>query len=238
MAFDVKRNSPLLRLGLLCVGAVVLVSVPVIVRHQLDVEWSMESLRLFIQDLGWWRAPLFISVITFRFLFLIPSGLLLTAAGVLFGPLEGTLYAGIGLFFAALWKFGLVNAVGRRVVLSQLPVRMEARINALAKKRTSAATLAAITGYPFIPKHVFHFAAALGGMGFLAYASAVLFGSFLRAGLFANLGDSLYSGEGIVGLAFVFISLLVLPWVVPSSRRWLLTNSTTRNIQRERINQT
>jgi len=210
------------RLLLLVVLMVLLIVLSVYIRGHLDIEWSMDSLRLFVQSLGVWGPLAYIGILVFRFLFLIPSGLLLMAAGILFGPVYGALYAVLGLFGSALWKYAMLGIVGQNILVRQLPESLQAWLAAAVTRKSSAWALAGISAYPFLPKHVFQFAAILSGMRLAAYASATFAGSFIRAGIFALAGDALYSGVGILTVSAVLIILLGAPMCVAPWRRWML----------------
>ncbi len=201
---------------------IVLLFLSILIRGQLNIEWSLESLRAFVGKLGVWGPITFIGILTFRFLFLIPTGLLLLAGGVIFGPVYGTLYAGLGMFFSGLLKYGFVAIVGRKAFLSVLPARMQAWVGKLAQGRMSAWALGGFCAYPFFPKHIFQYAAILSGMDLPRYVVAVLAGSLVQSFLFANLGEAIYSGAGIALSAGLLLSAIILPLAVPSWRRWML----------------
>jgi uncharacterized membrane protein YdjX (TVP38/TMEM64 family) len=215
----------------LSLGAVVLglVGVSIIIRTQLKIEWNLESLRNFVQGLGVWGALAFIGILTFRFLFLIPTGLLLLAGGAIFGPVYGTLYAGFGMFLSGMLKFALIAILGRDQVLSTLPPKVQAWVRKLAQGRMSAWALFGICAYPFFPKHVFQYAAILSGMRLFRFIVAVLFGCMVQAFLFANIGQALYSGAGIALSSGLLILSVILPLSVPSWRRWMLTSLQSRS---------
>ncbi len=194
----------------------------VLIRGHLDIDWSVESLRTFVQSLGVWGPLAYIGILTFRFVFLIPTGLLLLASGIMFGPVYGTLYAGLGMFGSGLLKYGAVQILGRDVMLDKLPARLQAWVKDMARRKMSAWALVGVCAYPFFPKHVFQFAAILSGMRLRIYAPAVLMGSFVRAAIFANVGEAIYSGSGLIAATAILIAGLVLPMCVPPWRRWML----------------
>jgi uncharacterized membrane protein YdjX (TVP38/TMEM64 family) len=210
----------------LLLGAVVLglLGLSIIIRTQLKIEWNLESLRAFVQSLGIWGALAFIGILTFRFLFLIPTGLLLLAGGAIFGPVYGTLYAGFGMFLSGMLKFALIAILGRDKVLGTLPPKVQAWVRKLAQGRMSAWALFGICAYPFFPKHVFQYAAILSGMGLFRFGVAVLLGCLVQAFLFANIGQALYSGAGIALSSGLLLISIVLPLSVPSWRLWMLTS--------------
>lgn len=213
---------PVYRWLLLAGMMIGLLLLSILIRGQLNIEWSLESLREFVGKLGIWGPIAFIGILTFRFLFLIPTGLLLLAGGVIFGPVYGTLYAGLGMFCSGMLKYGFVAIVGRKAFLSVLPSGMQAWVGKLAQGRMSAWALGGFCAYPFFPKHVFQYAAILSGMDLPRYVVAVLAGSLVQAFLFANLGEAIYSGAGIALSAGLLLSAIILPLAVPSWRRWML----------------
>lgn len=202
--------------------ALTLLLLSILIRGHLDIEWSVESLRTFVQSLEVWGPLAYIGILTFRFVFLIPTGLLLLASGIMFGPVYGTLYAGLGMFGSGLLKYGAVQIVGRDVMLDRLPARLQIWVKDMARRKMSAWALAGVCAYPFFPKHVFQFAAILSGMRLRIYAPAVLMGSFVRAAIFANVGEAIYSGTGLIAATAILIAGLVLPMCVPPWRRWML----------------
>jgi len=222
---------PVYRWLLLAGVMILLLSLSVLIRGQLDIEWSLESLRGFVGKLGVWGPIAFIGILTFRFLFLIPTGLLLLAGGVIFGPVYGTLYAGLGMFFSGMLKYGFLAIVGRKAFLSVLPARLQVWVGKLAQGRMSAWALGGFCAYPFFPKHVFQYAAILSGMDLPRYVVAVLAGSLVQSFLFANLGEAIYSGAGIALSAGLLLSAIVLPLAVPSWRRWMLAPLRSRTVK-------
>jgi uncharacterized membrane protein YdjX (TVP38/TMEM64 family) len=215
---------PLYRWLLLCGIVLGLVGVSMVIRTQLRIDWNLDSLRAFVQGLGIWGALAFIGILTFRFLFLIPTGLLLLAGGAIFGPVYGTLYAGLGMFLSGMLKFGLVAILGRDKVLSTLPPKVQSWVRKLAQGRMSAWALFGICAYPFFPKHVFQYAAILSGMSLLRFIVAVLFGCMVQAFLFANIGQALYSGAGIALSSSILLISILVPLCVPAWRRWMLAS--------------
>lgn len=212
---------------LLAVVLASLVAVSVIIRDRLDLEWNVESVRAFIVGLGPWGPIAFIGVLTFRFLFLIPTELLLIAAGVLFGAVLGTWYASLGLLGSGILKIILVRIVGRRAILAQVPGRVRAFVESAAQKRLSAWALFGGCAYPFLPKHFFQLASILSNMDLRAYLAAVFAGGAIQAAVFAWLGHAVMSGAGIATSAALLLAALILPMAYPPTRRWLLAPFTT-----------
>jgi uncharacterized membrane protein YdjX (TVP38/TMEM64 family) len=193
-----------------------------VVRERLNLEWNVESLRRFVQSLGLWGPLAYIAILTLRFIVLIPTSILLLAAGMMFGPVYGTLYAGIGLFGSGMWKYGLASIVGRDVMLAQLPERLQQWVRRVAEQKMSAWALAGVCAYPFFPKQIFQFAAILSGMSLIVYVAAITIGGFIQAAIFANIGEAIYSGAGLATATGLFVAALLIPLIVPSWRRWML----------------
>jgi uncharacterized membrane protein YdjX (TVP38/TMEM64 family) len=81
-------------------------------RADLGFEWSAQSVQAFVLGLGL-KAPLiFVGLVTFRQFFFLPSGMVLTAGGLLFGAALGTLLGGMGIVLSALLLFFLARGMG------------------------------------------------------------------------------------------------------------------------------
>ena len=194
----------------------------VFVRDALALEWSVASLRELVGRAGWWGPLFYIGVLTFRFAVLVPSSILLTAAGICFGAVPGALYATVGLTLSSLLKYAIASIAGRDFLLRQLPVNWRSRL-AVGDLRSTAGGLAVVCAYPLGPKHVFQIAAILSGMSFVRYVVAVSAGATFRAGAFSFLGDAVATGQGIVLLSSILLLIAVIPLAVPTWRRWLLS---------------
>lgn len=220
-----KRNLfgvPIYRWFILAGISLGLLALSILIRGRLDIDWNIESLRGFVKNLGMWGPLAFIGILTFRFIFLIPTGLLLLVAGIVFGPVYGTLYAGLGMTGSGLLKYGFTIIIGRDAVLKRLPPSLQIWVLSIATQRMSIWALGGVCSYPLFPKHVFQFAAILSGMNLSAYVTAIVAGGFMRAAIFSNVGEAIYSGTGLVIATSLLVAGLVLPMCVPSWRRWML----------------
>lgn len=212
----------LFRWAILGAIGLALLAASFVVRERLNLEWNVESLRRFVQSLGFWGPLAYIAILTLRFIVLIPTSILLLAAGIMFGPVYGTLYAGIGLFGSGMWKYGIASIVGRDVMLAQLPERLQQWVRRVAEQKMSAWALAGVCAYPFFPKQIFQFAAILSGMSLIVYVAAITIGGFVQAAIFASVGEAIYSGAGLATATGLFVAALIIPLIVPSWRRWML----------------
>lgn len=59
-------------------------------------------------------------------------------------------------------------------------------------------------------------------MSLTAYIAAIIVGSFIQAAIFANVGEALFSGGGLSTATGLFLTVLIIPLIVPSWRRWML----------------
>ena len=207
---------------LLGVVAAALGGVSFYVRGSLDLEWSVESLRDLVARAGVWGPAVFVAILAFRFAVLVPSSILLTAAGLCFGAVPGMLYATLGLTLSGLLKFAVASIAGRSFLLRQLPEQWSSTLE-VGDRRSTVGGLALICAYPFGPKHIFQIAAILSGMSFWKYFLAVASGAKFRAGAFAYLGEAVATGEGILVVSLLLLTGGAIPLAVPSWRASLFS---------------
>lgn len=202
--------------------AIALAGLSLAVRDRLDLEWSVASLRALVDRAGPWGPAVYVAILAFRFAVLVPSSILLTAAGICFGAVPGTLYATLGLTLSALLKYAVASVAGRDFLLRQLPPKWQAGL-AVGDRRSTVGGLAFICAYPFGPKHVFQIAAILSAMSLWKYVLAVAAGAKFRAGAFAVLGDALVTGRGLALVTGLLVLVAVVPLTVPRWRAWLIS---------------
>ncbi len=202
---------------LLAVGALSLV-----VRDRLALEWSVASLRALVSRAGLWGPVVYVALLAFRFAVLVPSSILLTAAGLCFGAGPGMLYATLGLTLSGLLKFAVASIAGRDFLLRQLPGAWRSALE-VGDQRSTVGGLALVCAYPFGPKHVFQIAAILSGMSLWKYAVAVASGAKFRAGAFAFLGEAVATGQGLLVVSILLLSVGAIPLLIPSWRAWLFS---------------
>lgn len=215
-------GTPLYRWLLLAGVFLILLGASFVIRSQFDIEWTISSVQNFVDSLGAWGPIAFIGILTFRFLFLIPTELLLLAAGLVFGPGEGTLYAGLGITGSGLLKYAFVSVVGSDVLLNQLPKTVQQWMVSISTKKMSVWALGGVCAYPFLPKHIFQFGAILSGMSLAPYIAAIMTGGFIRAAIFTNIGEAISGGASLVAASIILLVCLALPISVPPWRRWML----------------
>jgi len=190
------------------------------VRESLEIEWSAESVRTVVEHAGFWGPVIFLFMMTFRFAVLIPSPILLTAAGVCFGVFAGTVYGGLGLLSSALLKFAVAKLLGREALIARLPDPTRRRL-AVANSGLGVGILGLASGYPVGPAGVIHIGAILSGMRLVPFAVAVGVGSIIRAGTFSYFGNALTEGDGLPLATGVLVAVAVSPLLVPPWRAWV-----------------
>ncbi len=198
-----------------------LVVIAAVIRSELDVEWSAESVRDLVRSVGWWGPAVFVALLAFRLVVLIPSAVLLTAAGACFGFAAGTLYGGVGLLIGALLNFGAAHWAGRDRLLAQLPPRTRERL-ALADSSLGVGVVALATAYPISPITAIQLGAILAGIHLLPYGAAVFAGALVRAATYSLFGDALVGGEGLWVATGILAAVTGLPLLVPRVRTWVL----------------
>jgi uncharacterized membrane protein YdjX (TVP38/TMEM64 family) len=194
-----------------------------LLRSALGLEIHPESLRARVESFGALGPVLFVALLSLRFVFLIPSAVMLTVGGACFGAVLGTLYGAIGLTLMGLFQFVLVQWAGAEALRARVPERLQGALRA-ARSGLGAGTLALVAAYPVGPLTPVQLAAALAGMPFAVYAAAVTAGSLLRAGLFAWFGSALLEGEGVLLVGALLAAVLFLPLLHPRARRFVLTS--------------
>ena len=194
-------------------------------RAQLGIEWSAESIRATVGEAGLWGPLLYLALTAGRQLVLLPSVIMLTSAGLLFGAGPGTVLGGVGITLNALVLYGLARGTGRQWVQPWMSRRwptFEGRA-----KAAGPALVALMTGHPTGVLTPFHLAAGITGMPLLVFLLAVFPAALFRAGLYSLLGAHLLD-VGSTGFWVATLGLAgcaVLPLLHPGLRRKLFGNS-------------
>jgi uncharacterized membrane protein YdjX (TVP38/TMEM64 family) len=191
-----------------------------VLRADLGIEWSVQAVQAFVLGLGL-KAPLiFVGLVIFRQFFFLPSGVVLTAGGLLFGAALGTLLGGIGIVLSALMLFFLARGMGSGWVRS----RLRARFRSFDRRARTAGPVVVglMTGHPMGVMTPFHLAAGISGVSWLAFLVVVLVAGPIRAATYAYLGASLLDvGSARFWLASgLLVALALLPLAHPKLRRW------------------
>jgi uncharacterized membrane protein YdjX (TVP38/TMEM64 family) len=189
-------------------------------RANSGVEWDVETARELVEEMGFWAPGIFILLVTFRLLILVPSQVMLAAGGVCFGFLLGTIYGAVGLTLSGLMVFGLARYLGGDSLRKRVPPRLQQALD-LASSRTGALLVTIGTTYPVGPMTGYHIGAGLTRMSWPLYASALALGSLMRALLFTYLGSRVAElGIREAWPAFSILAVFLLPLLHPRVRSW------------------
>jgi len=163
------------------------------VYSQGGVELNPMALRARIEALGW-LAPLgFMLAAALRPFLLLPSWIIMSAGGLLFGVAGGVLWGSLGFTCGALFSFGVARGLGRDVVQRRLRGRV-ARIDRYLRQQ-GPRWMALYTAIPVTPLTPVHAAAGLSGIAALSFAVSVFLGFVPRIALYSFFGDSLAQGN-------------------------------------------
>jgi len=191
-------------------------------RASAGIELSPESLRAYVHQLGPIAPFVFFGMVTFRSLLLLPSAVVLTAGGLLFGAPLGALVGGLGIVASAVWCFGTARLLGREWVQSRIPPQLrplEERAESIGPPLIGLAT-----AHPMGVMTPLYFAAGLSRIRFASFLAVCAVAGPFRAGLYAWLGSQLgdFGSPRFWAATGVLVAVAVLPLAHPRVRRWLL----------------
>lgn len=220
--------------GLIALGVLIAVLVAgSLLRTSLGIEWSAASVRQLVDGFGIWGPLIFTAILALRVAMLIPSPILLTAAGLCFGALAGAIYGTLGLSLSALLNYGMVRWAGAESMSARVPRRYRGALE-LARSKAGAGALAAASGYPVGPMTIVQLGAAATGMALGTFVIAVAAGSAVRAATYSIFGSSLVEGEGLLLSALLLGAAVGVPLALPGPRAWLRQILTNEAEERDR----
>ncbi len=168
-----------------------------------------EALRARIAALGWMAPAGFVAAATLRPFLMLPSWALMSAGGLLFGIIGGTLYGIAGFAGNALLVFGIARGLGREALEQRLRGGV-ALVDDWVRRR-GASWIALYTALPITPLTAGHGAAGLSGMGLGAFGLAAVAGLVPRTLLYSFFGDSLAEGDWTrLGIASAVLAVAAL----------------------------
>jgi uncharacterized membrane protein YdjX (TVP38/TMEM64 family) len=194
-----------------------------VLRTRLGIEWSTDSIQQAVAQLGI-LAPLgFAVLVMFRQFMALPSVLVLTSAGLLFGAPAGMLLGGLGITLNGLALFYSARLMGG----DWARTRLHATFPEFEQRANSAGplALALMTGHPMGVLTPFHLAAGLTRMSVWLFAAVVFPAALFRAGCYAFLGANLLEpGSPRFWVASaVLVAVALLPLAHPGLRARLLS---------------
>jgi uncharacterized membrane protein YdjX (TVP38/TMEM64 family) len=203
-------------------GIAVVVAAGQWLRSQLGLT-SIEAIRAAVESLGWQAPAAFLALVTLRQLVLLPSVLLLTAGGLIFGGTLGTLLGGTGIIVSGLVNFALARRLGDVFMPSWLRQHLErvtARGSAPVLLFTGLATV-----HPVGPLVAAHWTAGCSRIAASAFLLVIVPASYARAAALATFGSTLgeFGSPGSLLFAGALAAVVIVPLCFPAVRRHLFT---------------
>jgi uncharacterized membrane protein YdjX (TVP38/TMEM64 family) len=159
------------------------------VRTQIGVEYSADSLKTYILGLGALAPAIFVAIMSFRQFLFLPSVVVLTAGGLVFGAALGAGLGGVGVLLSAMLMFGLARGVARGWVrgrIGQRFHRFEQQVDT-----TGPIVIAIATAHPMGPLSPLHWAAGVSAIRWYRFVLAIALAGFVRAYIYASFGATL-----------------------------------------------
>jgi len=205
------------------VGAIASIALGRVVASRLGIEWNPDSVRELVADLGAWGPILFVGLVTFRQIILVPSQILLVAGGLCFGVGAGTVYGALGLVLSGTILFLVARYLGKEALLARIPDTLKPVLDA-AGRRAGPALIALGTGYPVGPLSAYHAGAGLTTIPLATFVVAVTLGGLVRGLVYTYFGSALVEGMGgtLLAAGALLLLCLLLPLASPRARRWIL----------------
>ncbi len=190
-------------------------------RAHLGLHPSVDAVRAWADGLGWRAPAAFLGLVVVRQFVLLPAVLLLTAGGIIFGGVLGTMLGGTGIIVS-----GIVNfAFARRVGDVMIPGEWRARLHRLSARGPTAvaAFIGLATLHPVGPLHAAHWAAGCSTIAASTFVLLIVPASYARAAALATFGSKLgdWGSPSSVLLTVGLLAAIVIPLAVPSVRRRL-----------------
>lgn len=160
-----------------------------ITRQQLGLEFTREGMEDLVSGLGWKAPAVFVALITFRQFVVLPSAVVLSLGGVVFGAALGAVLGALGILLSALFGY-VVARVGAR---DWVRARLGARTDDFQRRADAAGPLlvGAVTAHPAGPMTPFHWGSGLASVPVFGFVVAVTIGAPIRASLYAFFGSTL-----------------------------------------------
>ena len=180
-----RRTAAVVTIGL-CIG------VAIYVYSTFGFDLDPRTLRARIADFGWLAPAAYVVAASLRFFLGLPSGVVMSAGGLLFGVWGGLVWGFVGFMASALLSFGIARGLGRDAVAARL--RGRGRWLDDVVTRRGAPWMALYTAVPVSGLTPVHMAAGLSGP---------------RLALYCYFGDAVADGEwGKVAASLAVIGVL------------------------------
>lgn len=193
-----------------------------LLREQLGIELTPESLRGWVAGHGWAAPAVFLAVVSLRPFLLLPSALLLSVGGLCFGALLGTALGAAGVALSSLIQFGIARGGGQDWIQTRLGERargLQQRI-----ERAGPVAIGVATAHPAGPLTWVAWAAGLSSIPLFAFGTAVALGGTVRSFTYAVFGTTLIDvrSPSFFLSTLLLLAAAVLPLLHPKVFRWLI----------------
>jgi len=159
-------------------------------RGALGLEFSRESIEQLVAGLGWKAGAVFVGMVTFRQFLGLPSAVVLSAGGLVFGAVTGALLGGIGIIASAIFGYTIARGAGRELLRRRLGARADD-----FQRRADAAgpfVAGAATAHPAGPMTPFHWGSGLASVPVVPFLVGVALAAPFRASLYSFFGSTLF----------------------------------------------
>jgi uncharacterized membrane protein YdjX (TVP38/TMEM64 family) len=182
---------------------------------------SVDAVRASVDALGWHAPAAFVALVSLRQLVLVPSVVLLTAGGVVFGGTLGTLLGGTGIVLSGVINFVLARRYGGALLppwVRQHVARVTARGQTPIVVFTALATV-----HPVGPLVAAQWTAGCSTIAASTFLLVIVPASYARAAALATFGSTLgeLGSPASVLLAGALLAAAVVPLCFPAVRRRL-----------------
>jgi uncharacterized membrane protein YdjX (TVP38/TMEM64 family) len=160
-----------------------------LVRSELDIGLTPESIRDTVAAMGWKAPAIFLGLLTFRQFLMLPAIVLLPVGGICFGAWAGAALGTSGIVLSALMTFGMARVVGTQW-LQNLFAERTAWIGQ-AIERAGPLIIGGVTAHPTGPMSAAFWAAGFSSMALLPFLAAVAAGGAVRALAYSFFGATL-----------------------------------------------
>ena len=181
------------------------------VRTQIGVEYSAAALQTYILGLGALAPAIFVAIVTFRQFLFLPSIVVLTTGGLVFGAALGTGLGGVGVVLSGMLMFALARGAGRDWVRDRFGQRLrrfEEHVDA-----TGPVVIAIATAHPMGPLSPLHCAAGVSAIRWYRFVLAIALAGFVRAYFYSSFGATLLDvgSQEFYIASTAFLAAVLLP---------------------------
>jgi uncharacterized membrane protein YdjX (TVP38/TMEM64 family) len=167
---------------------------------------SADSIARLIRSWGAWGIAATIFLMVAHSFVPFPAEFVAIAAGMVYGPVWGTVVTWFGAMLGALLSFGLARRCGRPLVEALVANRFSSRLDDWAANQ-GASTLFVSRLIPVIAFNLINYAAGLTTMRWWTFTWVTALGILPLTALMVGLGDQMHHLGWIEWLAIVFAAI-------------------------------